>query len=297
MTTHMRKRERRAGGRHAAAGAAGAGEAGLTQSVERALSILSLFTDERPALRVADASAALGLGQSTTSRLLATLEALGYVVRDSPTGHYRLGAEVIRLGGVALNDNELRRQALGELHEVSSRTGLGANLAVLRQFSPADWGIFYLAHFDGAKAPRTYTLVGRRNPLHATAMGKVLLAHLPESERSALLDLLPLPAYTPRTITTRSALEAALETVLRRGYAVENEELAFGRACVAAPVRDRTGRVVAAISLSGPLSALQLEAREPELARLVIECADSISGRLGYVAAPMPGWTATAAGG
>jgi DNA-binding IclR family transcriptional regulator len=292
MATRMRKRERPTGGSHAAARAAGGGEAGLTQSVERALSILSLFTDERPALRVADASTALGLGQSTTSRLLATLEALGYVRRDPHTGHYRLGAEVIRLGGVALNDNELRRQALGDLHDMSSCTGLGANLAVLRQFGPTDWGIFYLAHFDGAKAPRTYTLIGRRNPLHATAMGKVLLAHLPEPERDAILDCLPLPAYTPHTITTRSALEAVLETVLRRGYAVEDEELAFGRACVAAPVRDLAGRVVAAISLSGPLSALQLETREPELARLVIECADRISGRLGYVATPMPAWAA-----
>jgi DNA-binding IclR family transcriptional regulator len=268
-------------------GTSSASEGSLTQSVERALSILSLFTDETPALRVADASARLGLGQSTVSRLLATLEALGYVAKDDHTGRYRLGAEVIRLGGVALNDNELRRQALADLHDVSAATGLGANLSVLRRYGPADWGIFYLAHFDGAKAPRTYTLIGRRNPLHATAMGKVLLAHLPVDQRQAILDVLPLPAYTPHTITARPALEAELECVVRRGYAVECEELAFGRACVAAPIRNRSGRVVAAMSLSGPLSAMRLLEREPELARLAIECADHISSRLGYVSAPM----------
>ncbi|MBI3973014.1 MAG: IclR family transcriptional regulator [Chloroflexi bacterium] len=280
----MRRRSSASPGRDGEA--APAAEGSLTQSVERALSILSLFTDKRPALRVADVSAALGLGQSTSSRLLATLEALGYVTKDPQTGHYRLGAEVIRLGGVALNNNELRRQALGVLHEVSSATGLGANLSVLRRYGPVDWGIFYLAHFDGAKAPRTYTLVGRRNPLHATGMGKVLLAHLPERERQALLDALPLPAYTPRTLTSHEALEAELEAVRDRGYAVEREELAFGRACVAAPIRDRTGQVVAAMSLSGPLSAMRLEQREAELAQLTIEHADGISQQLGYVSAP-----------
>lgn len=268
-------------------------DSSLTQSVERALSILSLFTDERPALRVADVTVALGLGQSTTSRLLSTLEALGYVSKDGASGRYRLGAETIRLGGVALNDNELRRQALADLHDASAATGLGANLAVLRQFAAGNaggasmWGIFYLAHYDGAKAPRTYTLVGRRNPAHATGMGKVLLAHLPPEDRAAVLTTLPLPGFTPHTITSRRALEAELHGVLRRGYATEVEELAFGRACVATPIRDRTGRVVAAMSLSGPLSAIRLGEREAELARLAIEHADAISQRLGYVTPPL----------
>jgi DNA-binding IclR family transcriptional regulator len=263
-----------------------AAESGLTQSVERALSILSLFTDEQPALRVADVAAALGLGQSTASRLLATLEALEYVYKDEVTGRYRLGAEIVRLGGVALNDNELRRQALADLHGVSASTGLGANLSTLRRYGPGDWRIFYLAHFDGAKAPRGYTLVGRHNAAHATGMGKVLLAYLPPAERAAVVETLSLPAFTPHTITSSSALLAELDGVLRRGYATEREELAFGRACVAAPIRDRSGRVVAAMSLSGPLSAIRLDERESELAQVAIEHADAISQRLGYVTSP-----------
>lgn len=264
----------------------GAADGSLTQSVGRALKILSLFSDETPSLRVGDVSASLGLGQSTTSRLLSTLEALGYVTRDQDSGRYRLGAEVIRLGGVALNDSALRRHALPELALVSSDTGLGANLSVLRRFPDGGWGIFYLAHYDGAKAPRAYTLVGRRNPLHATGMGKVLLAGLPAPERDHVLSELPLPSYTANTITSVGALRQAVDQVRVQGYAVENEELAFGRACVAAPIRDHTGRVVAAMSISGPLSAIRLDEREAERAQTAIECADRISAHLGYVTAP-----------
>lgn len=268
----------------------------LTQSVQRALSILALFTDEQPAQRVSDVQRALGLGQSTASRLLGTLEALDYVWKDAATGQYRLGPEVIRLGGVALNDSELRRQALPELHEASIRLGLGANLATLRRYTSMNgehgaggesWGVFYLAHFDGERAPRPYTLIGRRNALHATGIGKVLLANLPEDERARILATLPLPAYTPNTISDITSLRAALAGVRRCGYATEEEELAFGRACIAAPVRDRTGAVVAAMSLSGPLSAIRLHEREAELAQAIVELADRVSTRLGYVTAPV----------
>jgi DNA-binding IclR family transcriptional regulator len=264
----------------------GAADSGLTQSVGRALRILSLFSDETPALRVGDVSACLGLGQSTTSRMLSTLEALGYVARDPETGRYRLGAEIIRLGGVALNDSALRRHALPELARVAAATGLGANLSVLRRSPDGRWGIFYLAHFDGAKAPRAYTLVGRWNPLHATGMGKVLLAGLPAEERERVLGELPLPSYTANTLGSAGALRESVEHARARGYATELEELALGRACVAAPIRDHTGRVVAAMSVSGPLSAIRLDEREGELARLAIECADLISAHLGYVTAP-----------
>jgi DNA-binding IclR family transcriptional regulator len=257
-----------------------AGDGAVTQSVQRALSILSLFTDEQPGLRVADVQRALGLGQSTVSRLLATLESLGYVYKEGATGQYRLGQEVIRLGGVALNDSELRRLALPELHEAASASGLGSNLAVLRRYGEGDWGAFYLAHYDGASAPRPYTLIGRRNALHATGIGKVLLAHLPEAPREAILASLPLPPYTPQTITTADGLRQALDAVRRRGYATEDEELAFGRACVAGGGGGGGKRRGVGI---------RIREREGELAQLVVELADRVSTKLGYVTAPVPG--------
>lgn len=266
----------------------------LTQTVERALSILTCFTDARPRLRVSDLVRQLDLSQSTVSRLLATLETLGFVERDPQTGLYSLGLELVTLAGIALNQIEVRRQAMAELSAVAAELGLAANLAILRGDE-----IFYLATVEGPKAPKYFTMIGKRNQLHCTGMGKALLAHLPEEEREALLARLPYPIFTPRTADSAAALRPMLQHVIERGYAVEREELAFGRACVAAAIRDATGEVIAATSISGPLTALDLERREWQLAARVIEMADHISHSLGYitVSPPPPALRRVAVGG
>lgn len=253
----------------------------LTQSVTRALSILKCFTDETPLLRVSDISARLDLTPSLVSRVLITLEHEGFVERDEETGFYRLGKSIIALSNVALNHNRLSAEALPEMQAVAAEWGLGVNLSVLDSDT-----IFYLANCDGRQAPRAYTLVGRRNPLHATGMGKVLLAHLPPEERPPCLDRLTLHSYTTHTIIERGSLEVELDRVYAQGWASEIEELALGRGCVASPIRDRMGNVVAALSVSGPLSALRWDERRQELIDLVIETADRISIRLGYITAP-----------
>lgn len=254
---------------------------GLTQSVSRALAILNCFTDETPELRVTDISSRMGLTSSLVSRLLQTLEADRLVEQDTETGYYYLGPAIITLAGVTLNNNRLRIEALNEMQAVSNALELGVNLAVLDQGA-----IFYLAHIDGPRAPRSYTLIGRRNPLHATGMGKVLLANLPEDLRDECIDRLVLHAYTARTITSRDELVAELDQVAVQGWALEMEELALGRACVASSIRDKSGTVIAALSISGPLSALKWEERQSELINEAIEVADRISIRLGYVTAP-----------
>ncbi|MGH2559742.1 MAG: IclR family transcriptional regulator [Thermomicrobiales bacterium] len=250
----------------------------LTQSVERALSILTCFSDAQPRLRVADLVEQLGLSQSTVSRLLKTMESLGFVERDPQTGLYQLGLEMVTLAGVALNQVDLRGEAMGELSAVAAELGLAANLAILRRD-----GLFYIASVEGPMAPKRHTMIGKRGPLHSTGMGKVLLAHLPATEREPMLRRLPYPQFTPHTAGDADDLRPMLESVLSRGYATEREELAFGRACVAAPIRDATGAVVAATSISGPLRVLDLDRREAELAGRVVEMADRISQRLGYV--------------
>jgi len=254
----------------------------ITQSVTRALAILSCFTDEQPELRVIDFSKKLNLTQSNVSRLLTTMVSLGYVEKDDYSGFYRLGHQIITLGGIALNNSEIRKLALPELYDLERRLGLGANLAVLKSQH-----MFYLAHVDSHKSPRMYTLLGRSNPLYNTGIGKVLLAHLPPEEARALLAKIDVKAYTEKTITDRERLLRELESVRNRGYAVEMEELALGRACIAAPLRGRSGKVVAGISLSGPLSDIRLPERERELASVLIEVADRISVKLGYVTARM----------
>jgi DNA-binding IclR family transcriptional regulator len=256
-------------------------QSSLTQSVTRALNILNCFTDETPLLRVTDISNRLKLTPSLVSRLLTTLEHEGFVVRDEDTGFYRLGRSIITLAGVALNHNRLRMEALSEMQRVSFDLGLGVNLSVLDSNS-----IFYLAHVDAPEVPRPYTLIGRHNPLHATGMGKVLLAYLPDDERAQYIQHMPLHAYTAHTLTDAGELEAHLQMVRNQGWALEMEELALSRACVAGPIRDQSGRVVAALSISGPLSVLRWNEQRDTLVSTVIELADRISVRLGYITAP-----------
>lgn len=255
-----------------------AADAGSNQSVERALTVLRVFTTGRSELRVSDVAKLADLGLSTASRLLATLEAAGFVDRDPVSGLYRLGLDMVSLGGAVLNSHPVHREARQIAQNLAAELGLGVNVAVRR-----DAALFYLLNFEGRQAPRAFVLAGQRNPLHATGIGKSLLTGLSATERRALLPDDRLVSYTPHTITSHAALDAEIEKTIARGYGGELEELALGRACVAAPIRDGSGGVAAALSVSGPLSAIDLQRREVELSRVVIEAADSISIGLGYV--------------
>jgi len=246
-------------------------EAGTNQSVERAVAVLRAFTGAG-ALRVTEVAKAAGLRQSTASRLLSTLEQAAFVERDTD-GQYRLGADLITLAGVAVNGHPVHHAARQRAQSLAATTGLGANVAV-RHGQQA----FYLCNFEGHLAPRSFALTGRRNPLHATALGKSLLLGV-EQRRELLGELV---RYTPRTITDHDVLDTAIEQVAWQGYSTETEELSLGRSCLAAPLRDRSGLVVAALSLSGPSSVVDLPVREQELSRLVVETADAINSQLGH---------------
>lgn len=255
-----------------------AADSGNNQSVERAAQLLRALADAgHTRVRASDLASAAGLGLSTASRLLATLESLGFVERDPVTSLYRLGPLALRVGGAAANQQPVHREARQVAQSLAARLGLGVNVA--RRHGDR---LVYLINAEGELAPRSFTLLGQTNPLHATGLGKCLLLGCPAGERDELLG--ELTAFTARTITDRGALEAELDEVRARGYAMEVEELALGRACVAAPIRDREGAVVAAISVSGALSALDLANRRDELAQIVIETADTVSTALGYTA-------------
>jgi DNA-binding IclR family transcriptional regulator len=246
-------------------------EAGSNRSVERAVAVLRAFA-VTGSLRVTEVANLAGLRQSTASRLLSTLESAAFVERDAD-GQYRLGAELITLAGVAVNGHPVHHAARQPAQSLAAATGLGANVAVRRGHEA-----YYLCNFEGRLAPRAFSLTGRRNPLHATALGKCLL--LGVDDRRALLG--ELERYTPRTITDHDTLDAAIEQVAWQGYSTETEELSLSRSCLAAPLRDRSGHVVGALSLSGPSSAVDLATREHELSRLVVETADAVNSHLGH---------------
>ncbi|MFG3257227.1 IclR family transcriptional regulator [Streptomyces sp. NPDC048172] len=258
-------------------------QSGGNQSVERAAAVLRALRRGRPAQRVSDLAGATGLSFSTASRILATLEAAGLVQRAPDGQCYELGGEVLSLAGAALNHHPVHREARPVAQRLAWELGLGANLAVRRGGE-----LFYLHHVEGGLAPRPYTLLGQRNPLHATAMGKCLALGMTPEESARHLGPGPYRACTAHTLTDAAAWRAELARVAERGWAGEVEELALGRACVAAPVRDRTGTVVAALSVSGTLSAMALHEREATLGRRVVEAADAVSLALGHVPAPLP---------
>ncbi|HWS50172.1 MAG TPA: IclR family transcriptional regulator [Microbacterium sp.] len=244
------------------------------QSVEKAVAVLTAFS-EGQALRVGDVARATGIGQSTASRLLATLETAGFVERDALSGLYSLGSELMTLAGVALNQNPVHGAGRQIAQNLAAQLGLGVNIAILRGAE-----LVYVCNFEGRLSPKSHTLMGQRVPLHATSIGKATLAGMSYAARATLATALT--AYTEWTITDRERLDREVALIARRGYATEIEEFVLGRASVAAPVRDQNGDVVAAVSISGPRSTIDLETREAELSRVVVETADRISSGLGY---------------
>ncbi|GAA4177867.1 IclR family transcriptional regulator [Gryllotalpicola koreensis] len=249
------------------------------QSIERAAAVLAaLGASENGAMRASDIGRAIGLGASTTGRLLATLEKLEYVRRDSETQGYVIGTAVLELASQGLNHNPVHRESRALAQELAHRVGLTANVGV-RDGAEC----VYLCHFEGELAPKNHTMVGLRQPLHASGLGKCLLLDLGEEERVRLLGE-KLPRFTTHTITDHHALTTDLDEARERGWAIENQELALGRFCVAAPIRGATGRVVAAISISGRLTFLRQRTMD-SLAEDLIEVADRISVALGMISA------------
>ncbi len=251
----------------------------LVAAVERALGILENVDGSLRGTGVSELSRRLGLGKSTVHRLCATLEHRGYLVRDPHTGRYRLSLRLFQIGSAALSELDLPRRALPALEALAAAVEETVHLAVLDGDE-----IVFIAKVDSPHPLRLYSQVGRRSPAHCTALGKVLLAHAAPEVRSRILAR-PLRRYTATTITDPAMLERTLEDVRRRGYAVDDQEFEEGIRCVAAPVRDYTGRVVAALSVSAPAARLP-RARFPALAEHVIAAAGQVSHALGHPSTP-----------
>lgn len=244
--------------------------------MERTLDILEALADRGEA-GIAQLSHQVGLHASTVHRLLSTLIARGYVRQNNETGRYLLGLKALDVARAVRDHLDLRMEALPILRELMQKSGETANLAVLDGC--------HLVYLEQVSSPgwmlRMFVQVGARAPLHSTASGKILLAHLPETELHAMLASYPLVPYASRTIVDRSVLISELEEVRRDGYATDYGEQEEGVSCVAAPVRDFTGRVVAAISISGPWIRITPE-RVAVLAPLVREACGRLSAALGY---------------
>ncbi|MFG3099140.1 IclR family transcriptional regulator [Streptomyces sp. NPDC048182] len=250
----------------------------LVPAVSRALDILELFLEGDGTLSAPEIVRHLGLPRTTVHELVATLTARRYLVpaADRP-GRYRLGVRPYQLGARYAEQLDLAAEGEQVARSVAETCDETVHVAILE-----DTDVIYVAKVDSTHAVRMVSAAGRRLPAHCTSVGKMLLASLPEAELAARLpDGAPLAAMTPNSVTDPAELRAALAGVRERGVAVENRESNPDVSCVAAPVRDRTGTVVAALSVSVPMIRWS-EERRAELEHLVVKGAADLSGRLGH---------------
>ncbi len=251
-----------------------------SQSLERGLAILGCFTPSRPVLGIADIADDLGMSRSTTHRYVITLVALGYLEQGA-SRKYRLGLRVTDLGMSALNSTGLREHAHPYLEELRQRTSYTVSLGVLEE---AD--VLYVDRVRsfrrGQGAVDLNLHPGSRLPAYCTAMGKLLLANLPESEQRDLIAGMKLTKRGPNTITSKKALREELDEILAAGFAVNDEELAAELFAIAAPVRNEARDVVAAVNVAAHSSMISLEEMVDALGPHLVSTADRISARLGY---------------
>src|SRR5262252_1288367 len=227
------------------------------QVLERVLSIIDALTKVRADASVTELAERVKLHKSTAHRLLSILERHRIVERDSETGRYRLGLRLFELGTIAMDRFNIRDRARPYLESLLEEV------------------------IEPARSVRMASRIGHRKPVHCTAVGKVILAHLSEAEQDSILQIHGLPRLTPKTITTASELKGEFKPIRERGYALDNEETEQGLRCIGAAVLDHSGRPVAAISVSAPSFRLTME-KVPLVAGPVARAARVLSEELGF---------------
>ncbi|MGO9960663.1 MAG: IclR family transcriptional regulator [Solirubrobacteraceae bacterium] len=250
---------------------------GNIQSIERAAAILRLLSGRTRRLGVVDLAGELGLPKGTVHGLLRTLQHVGFVEQDADSGKYQLGAALLHMGSSYLDGNELRTRALNWSDSLATRSGEAVRIGILHETQ------VLIVHHVFRPDDSLQTLeVGTLLPAHATAVGKVLLAHNPYLAAELLKD--GLQAYTAATITDPERLERELRRVRAQGWAADIGELVPGQVAYAAPIVDRRGLTVGAMGIFGPPERL-LAARQPrgELLVMVREGARSVSRELGAI--------------
>lgn len=238
------------------------------RSVERALDVLLCFAGEPGGLGVTQIAEKVDLYKSTVHRILAALESRGFVRQDNVAGRYHLGLKALELASVYLTSGDVPAVAYPEMMALRDRAQETASLYVRDGFERVR-----VQRAEGPLTVRRVVGLGERLPLYLGASGKVLLGWAAPAERTALLDQVLPPGFD------RISLEAVLARAVHQGWAVSMEEREEGVASVAAPVLDRSGRCVAALAISGPVSRFDPQT-SITLGRLVLESARTIGLRL-----------------
>jgi DNA-binding IclR family transcriptional regulator len=246
------------------------------QVIDRAFDIMELLSLEKEGLGVTEIGSRIGLHKSTVHRILSAMAERGYIEKVSARGTYKLGLKLIEISSVYLNSIELKTEARPFLWELTSRFNQTTHLAIL-EGSDA----IYIDKVDVMTSIRLYSQIGRRVPVYCSALGKSLLSGLAESELNRIVKSCSFKKYTNNTIVDKDLLLSQIAEVRKNGWALDNEEHEEGVRCIASPIFDYRGKVIAAVSIAGPASAISAE-HDRETGKILIDTALNISKRLGY---------------
>lgn len=248
---------------------------GYIQSVDRALSILELFSNERPEIGVSDIARLLNLNKSTAFGILSTLERRGYIEQNPDNGRYRLGMKTVEIGQQKLLAFDVAQIAHPILKGLVDKVGETAHLAIYDRGE-----VIYIDKVECDNALSIASFIGKRNPAYCTGVGKCLLAFQTEEEIERTLNG-PLDIRTPKTITDRKMLRSELASIRKNNIAHDDEEFSLGLFCFAVPVRDMKGTVCAAVSISVPTIRME-PGKSSFFENAVSDSAKAISELLGY---------------
>jgi IclR family KDG regulon transcriptional repressor len=246
------------------------------QVLDRVVQILECFTSGQPELQFTEMQSRIDLHKSTLYRLVEAMKSHGLLGQDEGTGKYYPGLKMFELGVLAVERLEIGNCAAASLERLVELTGETAHLCIL---DTSD--VIYVEKVESKQTLRMPSNIGRRNPAYCTGVGKAILAHLPEKEVDHYLSTTPLRAFTKKTIIKPEELRKEFKETLIRGYSVDDEEISDGLRCIGAPIRDFNGKVIAGVSIAGPVMRIT-KSKIPELGAYVVEAANSISGQFGF---------------
>jgi len=245
-------------------------------AVERALAMLEAAAQEPEGLSNAEISRKLEIPKSSASYILRTLEKQGYLHRDEESGKYRVGLKILSLSRGALSGIDVREVALPIMRHLMEKTNLTCHLAILDGPEAV-----YIEKVEPQGFIRMDTWVGRRMRVHATSVGKALVAHIPQPQLEKIISERAMEKRTAKTITTLPRLLKELEKVRGQGYAVDDEENNIGARCVGAPIFNQQGLIEASIGLSGTINQVNAQTM-PRILEALKDAARHISMQLGY---------------
>ena len=247
------------------------------QSIDRVIDILEALAEEKGVCSITGLSQKTGLHKSTVHRLLNTLLQRGYIEKEPGNDNYQLGMKILFLGSAILDRMDIRRIAKPFLEELSKLTKEVVHLAILDNGETV-----YIDKVEGTNSSiRMYSQIGKRGPVHCTGVGKVLLSGLTDSEVENILLEKGMEKYTENTITEIDAFKVHLQKIREMGYALDEREHEEGIRCAAVPIHDLKGRIIASISVSGPIMRFT-EDMVQDLISELIKVSEDISYQFGY---------------